>query len=79
MTDYSELLDRVIAKTGKWHENAPDDVTSFLEGISKLIAKGKNVNSNTITEILNEEFNFSITNTSVRNWVREQKKNYKNS
>ena len=79
MTDYSNLLDRVIAKTGKWHENAPEDVTKFLEGVSNLIAKGKHVNSNAITDILIEEFDFSITNTSVRNWVREQKKNYKNS
>jgi len=70
----NELLNSVVSSTGKWYENVSLDVQEFLDGIAELINQGKQVNAVKISDILESEFELSITPTSVRNWLREIKK-----
>ena len=63
--DYEQLLNSVIADTGKWYENPPEDV--------------KHVNGAKISEIINEQLSFNVSDTSVRSWIKETKKKYQNS
>ena len=51
--DYEQLLNSVIADTGKWYENPPEDVKKFLVGVEELLKKGKHVNGAKISEIIN--------------------------
>ena len=77
--DYEQLLYSVIADTGKWYENPPEDVKKFLVGVEELLKNGKHVNGAKISEIINEQLSFNVSDTSVRSWIKETKKKYQNS
>jgi len=72
--DIEKLLEEIQQSTGKWYENVSDDAQSFLDAVENLVNQGKLVNSVKISDVLNDEYNVSITPTSVRSWLKEVKK-----
>lgn len=72
--DIEKLLEEIQQSTGKWYENVSDDAQSFLDAVANLVNQGKIVNSVKIADILDDEYDISITPTSVRAWLKEVKK-----
>ena len=72
--DIEKLLEEIQQSTGKWYENVSDDAQSFLDAVENLVNQGKLVNSVKISVVLSDEYNVSITPTSVRSWLKEVKK-----
>ncbi len=77
--DIEQLLQSVLKKSGRWYETAPDDVKEFLNAIEQLVATNKQVNAVSIRHVLKDSYAYDITETSVRTWLNEVKKNYQTS
>jgi|TARA_R100000329_G_C7479216_1_gene168833 hypothetical protein len=74
MKDIKKLVESVQQSTGKWFENQSPEVQEFLDAIADVVKEGKVVNSVKISDILEDEYNVSITPTSVRSWLKELNK-----
>jgi len=72
--DIDKLLESIISTTGKWYENVDKDTSDFLDAVENLVKQGKEVNSVTIADILEDEYNVKITAVSVRTWLKEVRK-----
>ena len=80
-TGESSLIDEATQKTMggnvHWYERIPAKAIPFIETLSKRVAtEGTKANARVVSEILEREYEFTVSRSRVRLWLADLEKQY---